>query len=281
MPTRSSFAPILLAPLLASALAATPARVAAQELPPDEASARAVLNASPRHGEWVTYDAGGGDKVSAWVVYPQRSDPAPVVVVIHEIFGMSDWVHGVADRLAAEGFIAVAPDLLSGHGPGGGGTESLGDRQAVVEAIRDLPQEEVDRRLKAAAAYGTSLPAASKKVGVVGFCWGGTTSFQFATADPDLDAAVVYYGTAPEGGYDNIGAPVLAFYGGSDNRVTSTLPTSLAAMQRLGKSFHPEVFEGAGHAFLRVQDGQDGANMLASQKAWPMTLAFFREHLEK
>lgn len=267
------------AAILAAASAPAPGAVAAQALPPDEAGAAARLNASPRHGEWVTYEAGGGDEVSAWVVYPQRSDPAPVVVVIHEIYGLTDWIRSVADQLAADGFIAIAPDLLSGHGPGGGGTASLGERDAVVGAIRALERVDVNRRLRAAAAYGMALPAAAERVGVVGYCWGGSSSFELATAYPDLDAAVVYYGTSPAGGYADVRAPVLGLYGGNDNRVNATIPAAREAMDAQGGTYEVEVYEGAGHGFLRAQDGQDGANLAATRRAWPRTVAFFREHL--
>lgn len=275
---------LLLRPLLpgvalaALALVLIPASTRAQALPPDGDGAVARLEKSPRHGEWVKYDAGGGDMVEAWVVYPERSDAAPVVVVIHEIFGMSDWVRAVADQLAAEGFIAIAPDMLSGKGPGGGGTRSL-DSQAVGPAIRDLDRAEINRRLRAAGEYAMALPAAAKRVGAVGYCWGGSTSWLLAVDWADLDAAVVYYGTSPESGYDRVQAPVLAFYGGADNRVNATIPAARAAMDRLGKFYEANVYEGAGHGFLRQQAGQEGANMRATEQAWPRTVAFLKEHL--
>lgn len=257
---------------------ATGASLQAQELPPDEEGARARLNSSPRHGEWVTYDAGGGDEVRAWVVYPERSDAAPVVLVIHEIYGLTDWIRSVADQLAADGFIAVAPDLLSGHGTGGGGSETL-DRDGAVAAVRGLDRAEVNRRLRTAGAYGLDLPAAGDRVGVVGFCWGGSSSFLIAADWQDLDAAVVYYGGSPESGYERIRAPVLGLYGGNDNRVNATIPAAETAMDRLGLSYEPVVYEGAGHGFLRAQSGQEGANMSATEQAWPRTISFFREHL--
>jgi carboxymethylenebutenolidase len=266
----------VLALTLAAAVAATPAR--GQGLPADGDGALARLQASPRHGEWVKVDAGNGDMVDSWIVYPERSDAAPVVVVIHEIFGMSDWIRAVTDQLAAEGFIAIAPDLLSGKGPGGGGTSSFSS-QEVGRAIRDLDRAEIDRRLRAVGDYAMALPSAAKKVGVVGFCWGGSSVFQIATDWSDLDAAVPYYGSAPPGGYAHISTPILAFYGGNDNRVTSTMPTVRDSMSALGKPFEPVVFDGAGHGFLRQQNGQDGANMKATQQAWPRTIAFFKEHL--
>jgi carboxymethylenebutenolidase len=251
----------------------------AQGLPPSEDSAVARLNASPRHGEWVKVDAGAGDTVGAWVVYPERRDKAPVVVVIHEIFGLTDWIRAVADRLAAEGFIAIAPDLLSGKGPNGGGTASV-DRQGAIALIRDLKPDEVTRRLRASAAYATALPAARNAVAGVGFCWGGSTSFAFATAWPDLKGAVVYYGTPPaEDAMAHIVAPVLGLYGGDDARVTSTVEPARQLMSRLGKRYDPMVFDGAGHGFLRDQAGRNGANLRAAQAAWPRTLAFLREAL--
>jgi len=261
-------------------LLAVPAGTAvAQGLPPGEDSATTRLNASPRHGEWISYDAGGGDSVRAWVVYPERADKAPVVVVIHEIFGLTDWIRSVADQLAAEGFIAIAPDLLTGKGPNGGGTASV-DRQGAIALIQQLTPDEVQRRLRAAAEYGMAQPAALKVAGSVGFCWGGSTSFAFATSWPDLKAAAVYYGTPPaEDAAARIRAPVFGFYGGDDARVTSTVEPARALMQRLGKRYEAHVYEGAGHGFLRDQAGRNGANLRAAREAWPATVAFLRESL--
>ena len=266
---------IIISVAIATSLGGT---VTAQSLPPDEDGALARLNSSPRHGEWVTYDAGGGDMVRAWITYPERDDPAPVVIVIHEIFGLTDWIRSVADQLAAEGFIAVAPDLLSGTGPSGGGSESM-DRQASVAAIRTLDPIDVNRRLRAMAAYATALPSAGDQVGAVGYCWGGSTSFGFAVDYADLDAAVVYYGTSPEGGFDQIQAPVLGLYGANDNRVNSTISRAEQAMSSGGQNFNAHIFEGAGHGFLRAQSGQEGANMSATEQAWPLTVDFFKEQL--
>jgi len=250
-----------------------------QMIPADEEGAVARLDSSPRHGEWVTYDAGDGDMVRAWVTYPERSGPAPVVVVIHEIYGLTDWIRGVADQLSRDGFIAVAPDLLDGHGPNGGGSDSM-DRQEVVATIRTLDRMDVNRRLKAAANFGTGLPSATDRVGVVGYCWGGSSSFLFAVDDSELDAAVVYYGSSPEAGFESIGAPILGLYGGNDERVNSTIGRAEVAMSKLNKPFSPNILEGAGHGFLRNQGGQDGANMRATEEAWPLTIEFFRRYLE-
>lgn len=275
-PTFAALAPF--AGLAVAPAVAVPHGVAAQNLPAGEAAAVQRLNDSPRHGEWVTYSVAGGDPVNAWVVHPERVDEAPVVVVIHEIFGMTDWIRAVADQVAAEGFLAIAPDLLSGKGPDGGGTESLGED--VRRVIRDLDPAEVNARLRGAAEYAMALPSTTQAVGVMGFCWGGSASFAFATAYPQLDAAVVYYGTAPEGdALSRVSAPVLGLYGEADNRVTSTVAATQAAMDGYGKEYMPMIFDGAGHGFLRQQDGRDGANMAATQRAWPSTVAFFRDLL--
>jgi carboxymethylenebutenolidase len=248
-------------------------------LPPGEEGAAAALNSSPRHGEWADVAVPGGTNVRAWVVYPERKDKAPVVVVIHEIFGMSDWVRAVADQLAAEGFIAIAPDLLSGKGPNGGGTDAFASRDDVVKAIRDLTPEEVGKDLNAVRAYAVALPAANGKSASIGFCWGGSTSFRFATEQPTLDAAVVYYGSAPDAdALAKIHAPILGLYGGDDARVTSTVEPAKAEMAKLGKAYDPHVFDGAGHGFLRAQSGRDGANMKATEQAWPLTVAFLQQH---
>ena len=249
-------------------------------LPASEETAKERLEHSPRHGEFVTVDA-GGTPVRVWVVYPERKDKAPVIVVIHEIFGLTDWIRAVADQLAADGFVALAPDLLSGKGPNGGGTDSFPSRDDAVKAVSALPRDEVIARLNAVRKRGLSLPAATSKSATVGFCWGGSTSFAYAVAQPALDAAVVYYGTAPEdpAALDAIRAPVLGLYGGSDARVDATLDATEAAMRAKSKSYERHVFDGAGHGFLRAQSGQDGANQRATDQAWPLTTAFLRKNL--
>ncbi len=248
-------------------------------LPPLEADAPDRLAKSPRHGEWVTIDAGGGDKVDAFVVYPERSDKAPVVLVVHEIFGLTDWARSVADQLAAEGFIAIAPDFLTGKGPDGKGSRSMTVDQAR-QVNSGLKMAEVVARLNAAAKYGASLPASNGNYGIVGFCWGGGVSFAYATEQPDLKASVVYYGVAPATeALSKVKAPVLGLYGGDDARVDATVPPADAEMKRLGKSFEYTMFPGAGHAFLRQQNDRNGANMNASQQAWPRTVQFLKQNL--
>jgi carboxymethylenebutenolidase len=252
---------------------------AGPKLPPSEETAKERLNTSPRHGEWITVDA-GGTPIRTWVVYPERKDKAPVIIVIHEIFGLTDWVRGVADQLAAEGFIAAAPDLLSGKGKGGGGTDSFASRDDAVKAVAGLPRDEVKARLDAVRKHALALPAANGRSAGIGFCWGGATSFAWAMNQPDLDAAVVYYGPAPQepGSIVKVKAPVLGLYGGSDERVNATIEPTRRAMTDVGNRYDTQVFDGAGHGFLRAQSAQDGANLRAAEKAWPLTVAFLQRN---
>jgi carboxymethylenebutenolidase len=252
-------------------------------LPPGEADAKARLEKSPRHGEFVDIEVPGGKvPMRSYVVYPERKEKAPVVIVIHEIFGLSDWIRSVADQLAADGFIAIAPDMLSGKGPSGGGTESITSRDDVRKLIQGLKSDEVVTMLNATRDYGKKLPASNGKTATIGFCWGGKQSFAYAVAQPELHAAVVYYGTSPENAADfaKIRAPVLGLYGSDDARVNQTIDPAKAAMKEGGKSYTPHIYDGAGHGFLRQQDGKDGANMKAAQQAWPETVKFLKQHAE-
>jgi carboxymethylenebutenolidase len=247
-------------------------------LPPDAAGAAARLSSSPRHGEWVMLHTGNGDSLHTWVVYPERSTKAPVVVVVHEIFGLSTWVRGVADQLAADGFIAVAPDLLTMKNLPSG-PDSVVARVAT-DSIRTLSPEWVQKQLDAAAQYGMSLPAAQKKYGIVGFCWGGGVSFAHAVHAPGLGASVVYYGVSPKtSDLAAVRAPVLGLYGGNDARVDATIPPADTAMRALGKTYTYNIYPGAGHGFLRQQTGMNGANMTAASTAWPATIGWFRKYL--
>ncbi|MDE0110391.1 MAG: dienelactone hydrolase family protein [Bryobacterales bacterium] len=263
-----------------------PAAAQTVAIPADAESALDALNSSPRHGEWIDIGEGRsganrwGDTIRSWIVYPERATRAPVVVVIHEIFGLTDWIRAVADQFAAEGFIAIAPDLLSGHGADGGGTPA--NRQEAVALVRSLRVEDTTRRLSAVARYGISLPASNGRFGGVGFCWGGSTSFNFAANEENLDAAVVYYGSSPSRTMlGRVEAPVLGLYGGDDARVNATIPDAMREMRRLGKFYEPHQFDGAGHGFLRQQSARDGANLSAAKAAWAKTVEFFRQHLEK
>ena len=215
--------------------------------------AKKKVDASPRHHEWVNLK-NGARTVSAFVVYPEVKAKAPAVVVIHEIFGMSDWVQMLADEVAEAGYIAIAPDLLSGMGPNGGGTTSFADGTAVGKAIRDLPPDQITGDLNAAADYVAKLPAANGKVAAAGFCWGGTQTFRFATNRPSLAAAYVFYGTSPEtpDAIAKIKAPVYGFYAGNDARIGATLPKTIEMMKAAGKTYEPVTYDGAGHGFMRA-----------------------------
>ncbi|HSP17185.1 MAG TPA: dienelactone hydrolase family protein [Thermoanaerobaculia bacterium] len=217
--------------------------------------AKQALEKSPRHREWVNVKS-GNRTVSAFVVYPEVKNKATSVVVIHEIFGMTDWVQMLADELADAGYIAIAPDLLSGMGPNGGGTSSITEANGVGKAIRDLPTDQITADLNAVADYVAKLPAANGKVAVTGYCWGGTQSFRFATNRPSLVAAFVFYGTGPESpeAIAAIKAPVYGFYAGNDARVDATVPKSQELMKAAGKSYDVVTYEGAGHGFMRAGD---------------------------
>jgi carboxymethylenebutenolidase len=185
---------------------------------------------------------------------------------------LTDWARGVADQLAEAGYIAIAPDLLSGAGPGGGGSESLGGADGVRKVIGSLPPDQITADLTAVADYVRKLPAANGKVAVAGFCWGGGQSFRFATNDKDLNAAFVFYGTGPENAADiaRITAPVYGFYGGSDARVGATIPATTELMKAAGKAYEPVTYEGAGHGFMRAGEAPDAneANKKAHDQAW-------------
>jgi carboxymethylenebutenolidase len=233
--------------------------------------AKAKLEKSPRHGEWVKVKHGDRE-VQAFVVYPEVKDKATAVVLIHEIFGLTDWVRLVADELAEAGYIAIAPDLLTGKGPNGGGTAELGGNDAVRRAISSLPPDQVTADLNACVDYLTKLPSCNGKVAVAGFCWGGGQSFRFATNNKEIKAAFVFYGTGPneEADFARIKAPVYGFYGGNDNRVNSTIPKSSELAKKVDKKYEPVTYDGAGHGFMRAGAAPDAndANRKAQEEAW-------------
>lgn len=230
--------------------------------------AKKKLEASPRHHEWVQVKNADGT-VHAFVVYPEVKQKAASVVVIHENQGLTDWVRSVADQLASHGFIAIAPDLLSGTAPGGGKTSDFPSADAAREAIYKLDPETVTADLDAVTDYVKKLPAANGKVAVAGFCWGGAQSFRFATKRPDLSAAFVFYGTGPDS-VEGIKAPVYGFYGGNDARVNATIPKSAELMKAAGKTYEPVTYDGAGHGFMRSGEAPDAneANKKAREEAW-------------
>jgi len=278
---------MLAATLLALATAAAQATITAPPtvtpvtLPAAEADARTVLETSPRHGEWVDVPGPGGTPVRTWIVYPERKDKAPVVIVLMEVYGLTDWIRALTDRFAAEGFIAVAPDMLSGKAPGGGGSEAVASRDDTVALVRGLTPEEVNARLDAVRAWAIKIPSANGRNAIAGFCWGGGRTFAYTLTQPALDAAVVYYGSSPSdtAALAGLKVPILGLYGGDDERVNATIEPALQAMAKAGRTYQVEIYEGAGHGFLRQQTEREGANLKASQGAWPRTLAFLREQL--
>ncbi len=236
---------------------------------PAQQWAKQKLEQSPRHREWVTVKH-GNRSVETFIAYPETKDKAPVVLVIHEIFGLTDWAQEVADEFAAAGYIAVAPDLLSGMGSNGGRTTSF-DQNGAIEAVSHLNPDQITADLNAAADYGLKLPAASRKLFVTGFCWGGGQSFRFATNRADLSDAFVFYGPPPEKDpMARIKAPVYGFYGGNDSRIDATIPAAKEAMKQLGKSYDPVIYEGAGHGFMRAGEAPDAkpADARARTEAW-------------
>src|SRR6476661_4347183 len=231
--------------------------------------ARQRLEKSPRHREWVTVKH-DGRSVETFVAYPESMGKTPVILVIHEIFGMTDWVQEVADEFAAAGYIAIAPDLLSGAGPGGKGTSSFPQGDAT-KAVSGLNADQITADLNAVAGYALKLPSATQKLYVAGFCWGGGQTFRFATNRPSIAAAFVFYGPPPQkDAMSRIKAPVYGFYGGNDARIGATLPDAVAQMKAAGKTFEPVTYEGAGHGFMRAGEAPDAndANRKARQDAW-------------
>lgn len=258
--------------------------------PPSDVEATARLRASTRHGEWaripIPDSAGniGADTMRAWVVYPERSTKAPVVVVIHEIFGLTTWVRAVADQLAADGFIAVAPDLLDGSRlpapPDTLASVSWGLDSAVA-VISALDYAKVIRRIRATGSYGASLPSALPRWGVTGFCWGGSMVFVTAATIPQASAAVAFYGGAPASQIDlsRTRTPTLGMFAENDARVNVTIPYIRDSYKKASVAYSDSVFPGAGHGFLSKQNAHEGANLRATAAAWPMTVAWFRRHL--
>jgi carboxymethylenebutenolidase len=216
------------------------------------------LDESPRHHEWVSI-VRGDRTLHAFVAYPESPVQTAAVVVIHENRGLTDWVRSFADQLAEAGYLAIAPDLLSGDGPEGGKTSDFPSSDAAREALYNLDPERVTADLNDAANYVVSLPAANGTVAVAGFCWGGSQTFRFATNRDDLAAACVFYGSAPKSQEDiaRVGPPVYGFYGENDSRINSTLDGTAEMMAAAGKTFIPVIYDGAGHAFMRRGDAAD------------------------
>ena len=241
--------------------------------------AKTRLEKSPRHLEWVKVK-NGARQVNCFIAYPEVKDKATAVIVIHEILGLTDWVRSVADKLAEAGYIAIAPDLLSGMGPNGGGTAELGGNDGVRKVISSLPPSQITADLNAVAEYLKSLPACNGKVAVGGFCWGGGESFRYATENQDLKAAFVFYGVPPgsDQALERIQCPVYGFYAGNDARITATVPRTEERMKTAGKTYKPVTYEGAGHGFMRAGEASDAnaANRQAHSEAWTRWLGLLK-----
>jgi carboxymethylenebutenolidase len=243
--------------------------------------AKQQLESSPRHVDWVDIkSSNGGAPIKTFIVYPERKDKAPVVIVIQEIFGLTDWIRGVADQLAKEGFIAVAPDFMSGLGPNGGGSAELGE-QGSTQVISKLTPDDRVRILNDVRNYALKIQSANGKTATIGFCWGGGTSFLFALKQPALDAAVSYYGPMPDDlDYSTAKAPILGLYAGNDSRVNAGIDKAKAQLGGKHVPYDVHILDGAGHGFLRAQGGsaQAPGNKAATEQAWPLTLEFLRKY---
>lgn len=226
---------------------------------------------SPRHHEWVTIPSDGRNLYS-FVAYPEKSQKATAVIVIHENLGLTDWVKGFADQLAAAGYIAIAPDLLSSVNPTHGRTADFKTPDDARYAISRLDPDRITRDLLAVQAHIARVPSFNGKTAVIGFCWGGKQSFRFATHSADISAALVFYGTPPETDEEirRIAAPVYGFYGGNDARVGATISGTRDRMKRFGKAYEYEIYNGAGHAFMRLGEDPNGSpeNKTARGKSW-------------
>lgn len=240
--------------------------------------AKEVLEESPRHQEWAAIK--NGDKtVNTFVVYPEVKNKATVVIVIHENAGLTDWARTVADQLAANGYIAVAPDLLSGMVPADMKSSEFPGTDAARQAIRQLTPAGVTSDLDAVFAYAKKIPAANGKVAVSGFCWGGGQTFRYATSNPNLAAAYVFYGPPPAEGIANIKAPVHGFYGGNDERINASIPKTREDMKAAGKTYDPVIYEGAGHGYMRsgMQPEASEANKKAREESWARWLKLLKD----
>jgi carboxymethylenebutenolidase len=255
--------------ILVAALAAATA--------PAQDWAKARLEKSPRHLEWITVKHDGRE-VGCYVGYPEVKNKATAVLVIHEIYGLSDWARLMVDELAEAGYIAIAPDLLWGIGPKGGGTSELASDQIGL-TIRALPAEQITADLNACADYVKKLDSCNGQLAVTGYCYGGGQSFRYATNSKDVKAAFVFYGTGPTEPADlaRIACPVYGFYAGNDARVTSTTDKSAELMKAAGKTYERNVYEGAGHGFMRAGD-MPPPDEAADQKAKDAFLANKKAH---
>jgi carboxymethylenebutenolidase len=221
---------------------------------------RERLNSSPRHGEWIDIKS-GQRTIKAFVVYPERKDKAPAVLVVTEIFGLTDWVRSLCDQLAENGVIAIAPDL---HG------QKFEDLDAARKATSGLQKEQVKADLDATADYAlTKIPSCNGTLAVCGFCWGGGVTFAYANENQKVKAAYSFYGTAPDSAdqVKNIACPVYGFYAENDERVNATIPKAEELMKAAGKTYEPVIYKGAGHGFMRSGEPTNPAVREADKKA--------------
>jgi carboxymethylenebutenolidase len=249
------------------------------DLPANWVMADKTANTTPRRNEWVDVPMPGTNvKIHTWVVYPDGTQPAGTVLVLHGASGITDWIRSVADQLAKEGFIALALDLSSGLGPGGGNFDSFRFMDDRMRATQKLTRDDVMGRIKAVRDFAAKMPRSNGRTGSVGFCGGGTNSFTLATDVPAHNASVVYYGGPPPmASLEKTTAPVIGFYGEDDARIFATVEPTRAAMKKLGKAYEAHTYPHATHSFLWMQDL--GNNFPATADAWPRTIAFFRQHL--
>jgi carboxymethylenebutenolidase len=202
------------------------------------------LNSSPRHAEWIDIKA-GERTIKAFVVYPERKEKTPVVLVIQEIFGLTDWLRSLCDELAENGVIAIAPDFLNG--------QKFEDPDSASKATSALTKDQIKTVLDATADYALKIPAANGTLAVCGFCRGGGWTFEYASENPKLKAAYSFYGTALDdpAKIAKIACPVYGFYGENDERVNATIPKAEELMKTAGKKYEPVTYKGAGHGFMR------------------------------
>ncbi len=233
--------------------------------------ARQQLENSPRHHEWVKVRSGDRE-VNCFVAFPEVSDKVPVVIVIHENKGLTDWVRSFTDQLAEAGYIVLAPDLLSDYSSQYKKTSDFPSADKATNAIYELDPDQVKNDLNAVQAYAEKMKAGNGKTVSAGFCWGGMQSFRFATYNDRLKAALVFYGSAPASSaeIEKITAPVYGFYGGNDSRINSGIPEAEKLMKEAGKTYDYEIYPGAGHAYMRSGDGPDASpeNKNARDLSW-------------
>lgn len=238
------------------------------------------LSQSPRHHEWVTLSHGERE-FETFIVYPENKEKSKAVLVLHENRGLNDWARLFTDKLAGEGYLVIAPDLISNTVEGKKRTTDFENSDAARKAVYALDDQQVTADLNAAYEYIINDTASSGEVAVVGFCWGGSQTFRYATNNPEIATAHVFYGTAPKEASEisRISAPVYGYYGGKDNRVNSTIDQTEQLMEQAGKTYEYEIYENAGHAFMRSghQPDADEANKKAHDMAWERLLKLLEE----